>query len=129
MRKWLIVDDDPEDQDIFEMAVMDVDPGIKLLKTNNGAAAMELLNSLEPVELPDLVFLDLNMGQMDGRECLQEIKRSDTLQHLPVIIYTTSSDPRDVRELTNGGAAQFVTKPTSLAELVEILRTIALQTA
>ena len=58
---------------------------------------------------------------MDGKECLKKIKKDDQLNHIPVIIYTTSSQINDIEETMETGAVCFITKPNNLKELERIL--------
>jgi DNA-binding response OmpR family regulator len=58
---------------------------------------------------------------MNGKECLKEIKKNKHLEGIPVIIYTTSSLFADREETHKLGASDFITKPHSLTELVEVL--------
>lgn len=125
MAKWLMVDDDPEDQEIFELALSDVDAEIELSFASNGCDALEKLKRSPEDSLPDLIFLDLNMSQMDGRECITELKKDPVFKKIPVIIYSTSSDSRDVSALKQLGADRFVTKPSDVVALTGILKEIA----
>lgn len=125
MNTWLIIDDDPEDQEIFEIALREVDTSIKLEKASNGLDALQKLALLERSALPGLIFLDLNMGQMDGRECIVELKKDEALKHIPVFIYSTSSDKRDINELTALGATRYIVKPSDLGDLIDILKDAA----
>lgn len=124
MKRWLIVDDDVEDQDVFSIALDDAAPGIELLKAGNGVEALEILRSLDDAHLPELIFLDVNMPHMDGKECLREIKNDPALRNIRVIIYTTSSEQRDIDELLEAGAAEFITKPVDIVDLIRILQDI-----
>jgi CheY-like chemotaxis protein len=72
---------------------------------------------------PDLVLLDLNMPRMTGREALPLLKGDPELRALPVVVLTTSDDPRDVRGCYDAGANAFVTKPSSMSELARVLAT------
>ena len=73
------------------------------------------------VPLPDVIFLDLNMPGMNGKQCLAELKRTPSLQHIPVIIYSTSSDKKEIRETMQMGALYFLIKKSSFRELREDL--------
>lgn len=125
MTKWLIVDDDAEDQEIFEIALHEAAPGIELLRAENGAQAISLLRASAAGDLPELIFLDLNMRQMDGRECMAELQKEKTLKEIPVMIYSTSSDGREMDELLRLGAKRFITKPSNMPELIGILKEVA----
>jgi CheY-like chemotaxis protein len=71
---------------------------------------------------PSLILLDLNMPRKDGREALSEINRDPDLREIPVVIFTTSSAEEDKVLTRNLGAIDFVTKPSSIDDLVEILK-------
>jgi CheY-like chemotaxis protein len=115
-RKIMIIDDDLDDQVLLKEALHDLDISIKFQTATNGFIALELLhNNIK--DLPDLVFLDLNMPRMNGRQLLAELKKHRELSALPVIIYTTSSDPKDISDTSRLGAVSFITKPTGFAEL------------
>ena len=123
VRKILIVDDDSDDQVLLIEALQDLDASIKFQTATNGYHALELLhNSVH--DLPNLIFLDLNMPRMNGIQFLHEIKKRQALRELPVIIYTTSSDPKDITETARLGAENFITKPTGLNELKIKLRSV-----
>ncbi|WP_462255352.1 response regulator, partial [Ferruginibacter sp.] len=64
---------------------------------------------------------DLNMPRMNGKQCLAEIKKDRTLQNIPVIIYSTSSDKKDIEETMQLGAVFFFQKPSRFDELSQAL--------
>lgn len=116
----LLIDDDVEDQEIFTEALREVSDQLKCTTSTN---AKEALAQLDKMELhPDLIFLDLNMPIMTGLEFLKEIKHLDHLKSLPVIIFSTSSNPATIEETTQLGAIDFITKPSRFNDLVNILQ-------
>lgn len=121
---FLLVDDDIDDTFLFEEILTEVDSSIRFRNAMHGQAALELLRSTAQ-DLPDLIFLDLNMPKMDGKQCLLELKSDPGLKHIPVIMYTTSSQSRDIEQTMLNGAICFITKPTDLNELKYIISTIA----
>ncbi len=58
----------------------------------------------------DLIFLDLNMPKMNGRQFLAEVKQHEVLRKIPVVIFTTSLREKDGTETANMGAAHFLTR-------------------
>ena len=120
---FLLVDDDPDDSLLFKEVLHDVNSSVGFTSAENGKAALSLLRS-RAIPLPHIIFLDLNMPLMNGKECLSELKQDAELMHIPVIIYTTSSQSRDIEETMMGGALCFITKPTSLKDLRNILSQI-----
>lgn len=107
----LLIDDDDEDRYFFREALQETDASIVCLEAEDGVEALTILRS-EGIPLPDLIFLDLNMPRMDGRQCLIEIKNTEQLRHLPVIICTTSNQPEHKAEMKQLGAAYYMTKPS-----------------
>ncbi len=73
-----------------------------------------------PSPRPDLILLDLNMPQLDGREALREIKSDPALCGIPIIVLTTSNEGKDITTCYNLGANSFISKPASYNELVRI---------
>jgi CheY-like chemotaxis protein len=121
---FLLVDDDPDDVILFRDTLMEVNKTVELTSAPDGKAALNLLrNGASPK--PELIFLDLNMPLMNGKECLQHLKQDATLKDIPVIMYTTSSQSSDIEETMMAGAAAFITKPASVKELKNILASIS----
>lgn len=117
-----LIDDDLDDQEIFMLALKDLDKPIDCVTAEDGAMALQILRD-DPAFIPDYIFLDLNMPRMDGKQCLSEIKKDTRLRGIPVIIYSTSSDPRDIQETKQLGASDYIIKQTSIGALRKILNT------
>ncbi|CAK0773390.1 Response regulator Rcp1 [Azospirillaceae bacterium] len=73
---------------------------------------------------PDLIFLDLNMPRMDGREFLKEMRSDQKLCTIPVVVLTTSDTHKDVISAYSLGANSFVTKPMGIDQLMAMLHGI-----
>jgi len=92
---------------------------------------IELMNHLtehsrsEAKRLPDLILLDLNMPRKNGRQALIEIKAEPALQHIPIVILTTSADQNNVDLTLKAGAESFITKPATFDEWVEMMKALA----
>ncbi len=74
---------------------------------------------------PDLILLDLNMPKKDGREALAEIKGDESLKHIPVVIFSTSQEEKDVLFAYEHQASSFVTKPMSFDGWVSVITTLS----
>jgi|ERR1043165_4270470 CheY-like chemotaxis protein len=118
-----IADDDQDDVELFLEAVNEVDEAIQCYTAMDGEEALQKLREALPT-IPDLIFLDLNMPRINGKQCLLEIKKTDQLRNVPVIIYSTSSIKNEVEEVRKLGAAHFLTKPSSFGELCKELTNI-----
>ena len=108
----LLVDDDADDRSMFCDALHEVDDSVACIAAQDGAQALGILRAKADA-LPDFIFLDLNMPRLNGQQCLSEIKKALHLEHIPVIIYTTSKQQRDIDETKKLGAAGFITKPNT----------------
>jgi CheY-like chemotaxis protein len=120
MRSILLVDDDDDDRSLFKEAVNVLDKSIQCWTAVDGQQALDVL-MLELVMTPDVIFLDLNMPKMNGMEFLKMIKSHRSFKKIPVIIYSTSSNPDDIRKTKELGATDFVTKPSDFDELYQKL--------
>jgi CheY-like chemotaxis protein len=120
MRSILLVDDDDDDKTLFKEAVSVLDKSIQCWTASDGQQAMDLL-LYELVVTPDVIFLDLNMPKMNGLEFLRMIRNNRAFKQIPIIIYTTSSNPEDMRKSRELGATDFVTKPSDFDELYQKL--------
>jgi len=116
---FFLIDDDEDDRELFQLALQETNAGVNYVSAQSGYEALEMLEKGEVV--PDYIFLDLNMPQMSGRECLAELKQKINSAAIPVIIFSTSSDPRDIEDTKKLGAADFITKPSKISELTHLL--------
>jgi CheY-like chemotaxis protein len=115
-----LVDDDIDDQEIFMSAVNEIDSSIKCVSIDNCEEAIEKLKT-DKYNLPDIIFLDLNMPRLNGRQCLAELRKLAHLKDVPVVIYSTSSLKKDIEETKSLGANMFLTKPSKFDELCNAL--------
>lgn len=117
----LYIDDDIEDIEIFHEAVKTIDPSIQYLTARNGKDALELLHSA--TLLPDFIVLDFNMPGMDGKTCLQEIRKEKKFDALKAVIYSTNGFPRDIAQIESLGA-KFIRKANSFHDLCEMVKSL-----
>lgn len=115
----LLADDDSDDRFFFNKAVKYAPIPATLTTMENGEKLMEHLMSTTE-DLPDALFLDLNMPKKNGSECLREIKSNERLKHLPVIIYSTSLHV-EIADLLFRDGAHFYIKKTDLIEMQKLL--------
>lgn len=116
----LIADDDPDDIEMFIEALQEIDNNIRCMSAGNGYDALQLLNVVNTPK-PDIIFLDLNMPKLNGRQCLLKLKQQERLADIPVIIFTTSKLDDDNEEMRRLGAIDFITKPSRFSDLVQLL--------
>lgn len=104
-----IADDDEDDQLLFREVIKELPYLVHLSRARDGEETLKLLDSMP--QLPDLMFLDLNMPIINGLECLYEMKRNPKLMLLPVIIFSTSSFPGNINKVYELGAHLYIRKP------------------
>lgn len=120
----LLADDDPDDAEMFALVLSDIDSSVKLHHVKDGLAVFEHLKH-PGNQVPDIIFLDINMPEMNGWQCLSMLKNNDATKDIPVLIYTTSSQARDKQTAMELGASAFITKPSDYKTLRKILSAIA----
>lgn len=119
--KILLIDDDEDDQLFFQQAIQALNPIISCEVAEDGLSGLDLLKT---GFLPDLIFLDLNMPSMNGFDFLQHFMQELHWQKIPVVIFTTSSQQRDIDRSRELGARAYMTKPNSVQELHSQLESI-----
>ncbi|MBL7912733.1 MAG: response regulator [Bacteroidia bacterium] len=122
----LIADDDMDDQYMIKQAFASINLTENVQTVNDGVELLDYLHKrgkYKDIETlcPKIILLDLNMPKKDGRECLREIKVNTKFNRIPVVIYSTSSNPDDISYAYENGASSYITKPYSYQELVKIM--------
>jgi CheY-like chemotaxis protein len=123
----LFVDDDPDDTDLFCEAVAYINNSdfvyeknsVQCMAVNNGNQAIDVLTTL--TELPDYIFLDINMPLMNGEECLKHIRANARFSNIPVIMFSTAFNKRASTDLMALGASDCILKPNGFNALVKVL--------
>jgi response regulator RpfG family c-di-GMP phosphodiesterase len=116
----LLADDDMDDRFFFNKAIDYATVPASLITVENGEKLMRYLSEISPEDLPDALFLDLNMPKKNGSECLREIKNNENLKRLPVIIYSTSLHP-EIADLLYRDGAHYYIKKTDLVQMQTLL--------
>ncbi|GAB3164388.1 response regulator [Telluribacter humicola] len=119
----LLIDDDVDEHFLFEKALRDINPELGCVLEDNGRKAVEKLYVDLSIK-PEVIFLDLNMPGMDGKQCLAELRKIDRLKEVPIVIYSTSSNTQDVNETQKMGSAGYMVKPDHYSELVQTLNRV-----
>ena len=118
----ILADDDADDRVIFSEALSEVRANQQLTVFSDG---VELMNYLQQAaELPQLLFLDLNMPKKSGFECLREIRTNERYKDISIAIYSTSSSRKDIDETYNRGADVYIRKPSDYSELKLVLKKV-----
>ncbi|CAH8283191.1 response regulator receiver domain-containing protein [Mariniflexile fucanivorans] len=124
--KIILADDDEDDRLLFSEALEDISLKTSLSLFKHGQELLDYL--FQPnVELPNLIFLDINMPIVNGMQCLTEIRNHPNLKDLFIAMYSTSSSEKDIEDSFKKGANIYINKPscfTKLCEMVEKTLTI-----
>ena len=126
----LVADDDADDRLLIEDAFQENECSFKVDFVVDGVELMDYLtrkdkfSDLQETALPKVILLDLNMPRKDGRTALEEIKNSEELRNIPVVILTTSNSEEDISKTYGLGVNSFITKPVTFEELVDVVKTL-----
>ncbi|PZR22617.1 MAG: response regulator [Flavobacterium psychrophilum] len=120
MTRILLIDDDRDDRDFFTAALSRLPHEVQCTTLENGHALLPKL-AQGAIDRPDVIFLDVNVPEMSGWECLNLIKAYENFKNIPVIMYSTSKHQEDILRARTSGALCFFTKPYAIAELREAL--------
>jgi len=125
----LLVDDDEDDRYLTKEAFHQHYPKSRISFVEDGEDLLDFLHYRGRYNgaghtLPELILLDLNMPRKDGREALREIKTSDQLRHIPIVVLTTSDAKEDIETSYHNGANSFITKPPTFQRLSEVTKAI-----
>jgi len=112
----LCIEDNPSNLRLIEV-ILNSRPAIQLLTAIQGSVGLDLARNHQP----DLILLDLNLPDMNGKEVLSRLKLSDRTQDIPVIIVSADATPHQVDRLLAGGAEAFLTKPLDVPEFLRTL--------
>lgn len=116
----LLVEDDESDILFFTRALKVHGDPIELEIVRDGELAMRRLYRTD-VPLPDWIVLDLKLPRRSGIEVLSWVRSSPSLQHLPVVILTSSGEPSDLKRIHELGIDEYLLKPVSYQALVELV--------
>lgn len=123
LRPILLVEDNPNDVELTLSALRQANLANEVIVAHDGEEALDFLfrrgrhahrSSIDP----SVVFLDLKMPGLDGREVLQQIRRSPLLKNLPVVVLTSSREEGDLLETYQLGANAYVVKPVGFESFV-----------
>jgi CheY-like chemotaxis protein len=114
-----LADDDLDDRELFMEALAGIPIPTVVNQFDNGIDLMDDLFSSET--LPDVIFLDLYMPIMDGFECLMDIRNFAKFSDIQIVVYSSIYRDREVKQLKEDGANQYLQKPPSYNKLKTLL--------
>ena len=125
-RPILVVEDDPNDQDLIRRALSRAGISNAVELASDGQEAIDRLvtpgSMMSP--LPALVLLDLKLPKMDGFEVLARLRSSEATRYLPVVVMSSSSEQEDMARAYQSGANSYIRKPVAIKDYNEAIRAI-----
>lgn len=123
----LLVEDSPSDIKMTKFAFQESKIANNLDIVTDGEQALDFLfkrGAYTDAKRPDIIFLDLNLPKIDGREVLQKIKKKPSLKLIPVVILTNSGAPEDIVKSYDLNVNCYVRKPVGMEEFIEVVKSI-----
>ncbi|NJL82568.1 MAG: response regulator [Chloroflexaceae bacterium] len=125
-KSLLIIEDSDEDFAAFDRMMQRSSLQNPVFRCSDGDESLDFLyhrQNLLP-QLPSIIILDLNLPGTDGREVLQEIKQDQHLKQIPVVVFTTSSNPQDIEVCYRYGVNGYIIKPMDTERLMKLIQII-----
>lgn len=128
----LLIEDNLDDVELTRIAFTEAGMAHRLMVVSDGAAALDYLFARgqyaerDPLQLPSIVLLDLNLPKVDGREVLQALRENVLTKTLPVVVLTTSAEPFDVEASYALGANSYIQKPVDFEQFVGAVKQVGL---
>lgn len=119
-RHVLVVEDNPADVRLIREALAEANPAATVHPAADAEEALRYL-AANPA---DLVVLDLSLPLADGHELLERIRSDQRLRPLPVVVFSSSDSPADIRRAYAAHANCYVTKPGQLDQFLDAVRRI-----
>jgi CheY-like chemotaxis protein len=119
----LVVEDSDEDFEALKRYLQRSPRFIPLHRCTSGDQALAFLHHTGRYEndhnapRPGLIIIDLNLPGTDGREVLRQLKRDESLRTIPIVVFTTSNNPRDIKECYQLGVNSYIVKPINISQL------------
>ena len=126
----LVADDDAQDTMLVKMAVDRASLCLRLDTVKDGEEAIDYLmgRSLyadrHTYPFPSMLLLDLKMPKLSGFDVLDFVRGQPGLKQLPIVIFSSSDDPKDIRRAYDAGANSYLCKPHSNEDLSALLRAL-----
>ena len=123
MYQVLLIEDNPGDIELTRIAFEESGLDVGLQTATRHRDALRQLEALQTA--PDLILLDLNLGDGSGHDVLARVRQDPELSRVPVVVITTSDYPQDRARAADLGATDYVVKPNSFDRFVELVRGLA----
>ncbi len=119
-----IIDDDPDDLEIMEQVIQDIDPGFACRRFIDPTEGIDELLATDGAELPAVIFIDINMPGLRGDKCLEILRAHALFDEVEIVMYSTSMPEKFALTLKSAGANHIFEKPVSIQDYNDILTSI-----
>ena len=119
MTKILVVDDDTSTRTLISRSLEK--DGFQVIRSSDGARALDILNDNSDISL---LITDMMMPNMSGRELVENIRKSESISNLPIIIISGVVKLSDIVDILERGATRFIPKPVNTQELKEYVHAL-----
>lgn len=119
-RHIFLVDDDQEDRELFSEALSNITQTVQLTEIPSGVKLIEMLNESK-LDLPEVIFMDINMPKLNGIECLKKIRSFSKFKNLKIVMYSTYHLDDFIDDAFELGASNFYVKPRRFADLQDLI--------
>jgi len=116
-KKILLVDDDM--RNVFALSKVLKEKGLEIIKADNGITALKALDENQDA---DMVLMDIMMPEMDGYDCMKEIRKNKKFKKLPIIALTAKAMKEDRKKCIDAGANDYISKPVDIERLLSLMR-------
>ena len=123
-KKIVLVEDNLDDVRLTKLAFENLEISSQFVHCINGEELLAFLKN-EPLSNINYILLDLNMPKLNGFDVLNNFQGDEELKRLPVIVFTTSSNPSDISKCYEMGANAYVVKPFDFMDLEKTISAIS----
>jgi len=125
----LLVEDNPDDVALTLRALKKNQILNKVIVARDGSEALDFLFGTEnspPIDMPEVILLDINMPRMSGLEVLERIRADERTRYLPVVVLTTSDEDRDRIDSYSLGANSYISKPVEFEDFNKVVKQLGI---
>jgi CheY-like chemotaxis protein len=120
----LLVEDNAADAKLTIIALQEANVSNKIVLLRDGNEALEYIFGSIEDRVPKVIFLDLKMPKVNGNEVLAKLKQDGRTRKIPVVMFTSSQEPRDIKECFDLGASSYLVKPVDYDDFSKVVKSM-----
>lgn len=121
----LVAEDSPDDRELLRYVFEKFLPDVELMFAADGAELIAMLLPSEPDAAPtvaaDLLLLDIKLPKLSGLDALEKLRADRRTRDVPMIMFSSSSEPKDIERAHRAGCTAYVFKPTPFEEYQDVV--------